>query len=112
MILIGKLRLCQLAEKDTARILVPFSNAEIASLWAENDHWQRAWSNFFWKRLLRNIPKARDFSKSKRINCILSHIIKGLPYSGAPTFYTNAKKSGRTGYNWGKISRVAQSTYD
>jgi hypothetical protein len=28
-------------------IVVPFTNAEIASLWAQDEHWQRACSNFF-----------------------------------------------------------------
>ena len=36
MILKGKLRL-QLAEIDPAEIMVPFTNAEITSLWAENE---------------------------------------------------------------------------
>ena len=32
---------------DPAEIVVPFTNAEIVSLWAENEHWQRAYSNSF-----------------------------------------------------------------
>jgi hypothetical protein len=37
----------QLAGMDPAEIVVPFTNAEIVSLWAENEHWQRAYSNSF-----------------------------------------------------------------
>ena len=36
------MRLNQLADIDPDEIVVPFSNAEISSLWAENEHWQRA----------------------------------------------------------------------
>lgn len=46
LILKGKLRLRQLVGMDPAEIVVPFTNAEIASLWVQNEHWQRACSNF------------------------------------------------------------------
>ena len=57
LILKGKMRLCQLAGIDPAEIVVPFTNAEIASLWAENEHWQRVSGNFL-EKLTINIPKA------------------------------------------------------
>ena len=40
-------RLQKLVGMDPAEIVVPFTNAEIVSLWAENEHWQRAYSNSF-----------------------------------------------------------------
>ena len=46
LILKEKLRLYQLAE-----IVIPFTNAEIASLCEENENWERACSNF-WERLI------------------------------------------------------------
>ena len=67
MILKGKLRLCQLTGIDPAEIVVLFMKAEIFSLWAENEHWQRPYSNFFLERLTTNIPKARDFSLYREI---------------------------------------------
>jgi hypothetical protein len=36
------MRLHQLAGVNPAGIIVPFTNAEVASLWAENKHWQRS----------------------------------------------------------------------
>ena len=34
------------------------------------------------------------------------------PISGAPTFYTDANKSGKAGYKLEKISKVSLSTYN
>ena len=36
LILKAKLRLCQLTGIDPTEIVIPFTNAEIASLWAKN----------------------------------------------------------------------------
>ena len=36
----------QLVGMDLAEIVVPFTNSEIASLWAQDEHWQRACNNF------------------------------------------------------------------
>lgn len=46
LILKGKMRLQQIVRTDPAEIVVPFINAEMASLWAQDEHWQRACSNF------------------------------------------------------------------
>jgi hypothetical protein len=35
------MRLCQLAGINPAEIVIPFSNAETVSLWAETEPWQR-----------------------------------------------------------------------
>ena len=43
----AKMRLHQLEGIDPAEIVVPFTNVEMASLWEENKHWQKAFSNFF-----------------------------------------------------------------
>lgn len=42
----------QLAGLDAVEVVVPFTNAGIASLWTENEHWQRAYSNFFCGEIL------------------------------------------------------------
>jgi hypothetical protein len=42
------MRLCQLARIDPTEIVVPFSNVKIASLRAQDEHWQRASGDFFW----------------------------------------------------------------
>ena len=52
LIIKGRIRLCQLSGTDPTEIVVPFTNAEMALLWVENEHWQRA---FFWERLTTNI---------------------------------------------------------
>lgn len=49
----------QLAETDPVEIVAPFTNAEIVSLWAENEHQQKL--VVILGRLITNIPKARDF---------------------------------------------------
>ena len=47
LILKRKLRLLQVVRIDPTEIVIPFTtNAEIPSLWAENEYWQRACSNF------------------------------------------------------------------
>lgn len=38
--------------------------------------------------------------------------MKGTPISGAPTFYTDAVKSGNAGYKSGKLNKVIQNSYD
>lgn len=47
MILKGKTRIHQLEGIASAEIAIPLTNTEIDSLWAGNEHWQRACSNFF-----------------------------------------------------------------
>lgn len=42
LILKGKMRLPQLVGMDPAEVVLPFTNSEIASLWAQDEHWQRA----------------------------------------------------------------------
>jgi hypothetical protein len=46
---------------DPTKIMVPFNNVEIASLWTQDVHWQRACNNF-WERLTTNTLKANNFS--------------------------------------------------
>ena len=62
LILKGKLRLCQLTGIDPAEFVVPFTNAELSSLWTENELCQTTCSHFFGERLTTNIPKVRAFS--------------------------------------------------
>ena len=42
LIIKGKLRLCQLAGKDSAEIIVPFTTDEIKKVWEDNKPWQWA----------------------------------------------------------------------
>ena len=93
LILKGKLIFCQLAGIDPAEIVVPFTNAEIASLWAENEHWQRAYSNFGGE-INNTYPECKQLQFIKRTSWIISYIIKGMPVSRVLTFYTDANKSG------------------
>jgi hypothetical protein len=63
-----------------------------------------------WERLTTDALKASSYSsiknktkqnktkQNKKPNCVLPHIIKGPLISGAPTFYTDASKSGKVGY--------------
>lgn len=110
LILKGKLRLRQLVGMDPAEIVVPFTNAEIASLWIQNEHWQRACSNFLGE-INNRYPKSKRLQFIKRTNWILPRIIKGTPISGAPTFYTDASKSGKAGYKSENVSKVTESPY-
>lgn len=48
----------------------------------------------------------------KRANWILSHIVRGKAISGAPTSYTNANKSEKSGYKARKVSKVSQGPYN
>lgn len=43
---------------DPTEIVVPFINAEIASLLAENQHWQRAY-NYFFGDISNKYPKSK-----------------------------------------------------
>lgn len=56
MILEGKMRCCQLVTADPSEIVIPFTNAEIAFLWAKDEHCQRDWKKF-WQKLITNIQK-------------------------------------------------------
>jgi hypothetical protein len=55
------MRCCQLVTADPSEIVIPFTNAEIAFLWAKDEHCQRDW-----KKILAEInnkyPKANGFS--------------------------------------------------
>ena len=48
----------------------------------------------------------------KRTSCILPHIVKGTPISGAPTFFTDANKLRKVGYKSEDISKVVESPYN
>lgn len=56
-------------------------------------------------------PKSKWLQFIKTTNWILPHIIKGIPISGASTFYTDASKSGKAGYKSEDVSKVAESPY-
>ena len=104
------MRLCQLVRMDLAEIVVPFTNSEIASLWAQGEHWQREWNDFLGE-INNRYPKIRWLQFIKRTNLILPCIIKRTPISGAPTLYTDASKSGKAGYKSEDVNKVAESPY-
>ena len=100
LILKGQMRLRQLVWMDLAEIVV--KNTEIASLWAQDEQWQKACSNFL-GGINNRYPKSKWLQFIKRTNWILPRIIKGTPISGAPTFYTDASKSGKARYKSEKV---------
>ena len=63
-----------------------------------------ACSNFLGE-INNRYPKSRQLQFIKRPNWIFPHIIKGTPISGAPTFYTDANKSGKAGYKSEDVGR-------
>ena len=76
MIRKGKIRLRQLVGMDLAEIVAPSTNAEIASLSAQDEHWQRARSNFLGE-INNRYPKSKQLQFLKRTHWILPHLIKG-----------------------------------
>jgi hypothetical protein len=95
---------------DPAEIVLSFTNAEIALLWAQDKYWQRACSNFL-REINNRYPKSMWLEFIKRTNWILPRIIKGTPISGAPTFYTDASKSGKAEHKSEDVSKVVESPY-
>ena len=61
---------------------------------------------------INNYPKSKRIQLIKRTNWILPHIVQDTPITGAPTFYTDANKSGKTGYKSDNLSKVKQSPYN
>jgi hypothetical protein len=94
---------------DLSEIVVPFTEAEIASLWTQDEHWQRTHSDFLGE-INNRYPKSRQL-QFIRTNWILPRIIKGTTVSGIPTFYTDASKSGKAGFKSEYKSKVFESPY-
>ena len=69
----------------------------MALLWVENEHWQRACSNFRGE-INNKCPKSNRLQLIEIANSILPHIVKGTPFSGTSTFYTDANESGKVDY--------------
>ena len=73
-----RIRLCQLSGTDLAEIIVPYTNAEIMSLWIISEDWQRVLSNYL-EILTTNILKESTFSlwkEKKKKNLIgFSHVL-------------------------------------
>ena len=61
LILKGKLRLCHLAGIDPAETVLPFTNAEIVSLWAKRNICKELASFFGGEGSRDKNPKSRDF---------------------------------------------------
>lgn len=88
-----KISLHQLAWIDSIEIVVPFTNAEIASFWAENEHQLKAWSNLG-EEINNKYSQSKRLQFIKWTNWIFPRIVKGTPTSEVPTFYTDAYKAG------------------
>lgn len=86
------MRLHQLTGINPAEIVVPFNNAGVSSLWAENEQWQWVYSIFL------NTSSRYPKSFIKRPNWIFPHIVNGEPNSEVTVFYTVANKSRNAGY--------------
>ena len=61
LILMGKIRHCQLTENVPPEIIVPLTKEEISTLWKDNQYWQIALTDF-----LGSISKI--FPKLKELN--------------------------------------------
>lgn len=81
---------------DSVEIVIPFTNAEIASFWAENEHQQKACSNMG-EEINNKYSQSKRLQFIKWTNWILPRIVKGTPISEVPTFYTDTCKSGKAG---------------
>ncbi|KAL6031325.1 hypothetical protein STEG23_000678 [Scotinomys teguina] len=110
LILKGKSRLQQLAGIDPAEIVIPLTKEDIEKLWAESEPWQRACSDFLGK-INSKYPKSDRIELIKRADWILPRIVWETPISGVRTFYTDANKQGKAGYNSEDLSKVVQSPY-
>lgn len=75
--------------------MVPFTNSETVSLWALNI--SKELTIIFCEMLATVNFKAKSLS-FKRTNWILTHLLKKISISEAPTFYSDAKRSGLAGY--------------
>lgn len=96
MILKEKKGALSISRNRQSRNCIHFSNAETASVWAGNEHWQSICSNS--EREINNkYPKSKKDLFIKRIYWILPYIVKGTPISGAPTFYPDANKTRKVG---------------
>ena len=110
LIIKWKLRLHQLAGRDTAEIIVLFTNDEINKLLEESEPWQRTCTNFLGETN-NNYPKSERIWLIKRTNLVLSHIVWEKPITRAPTYYTDTNITGRSGYKSEDLSKVKQSPY-
>ena len=87
---------------DLAEIVV--KNTEIASLWAQDEHWQRACSSFL-EEINNRYPQNKQLQFIKRTIWSLPHVIKGTPISRAagdplgPSVYVEQVSSRR----WAKL---------
>lgn len=86
LILKGKLRLHQLTGIDPSR---PLTNEEISSLWAENEYWQRACSDF-WGAMKNTYPKSEMVNKKNHLGP--SSHCTGNTHLWRPMFYTENRK--------------------
>lgn len=66
----------------------------------------------FFGEINSKYPQSKKIPFIKRTNWILPHTVQGTPISGAPTFYTDANKSGKAGYKSWNLNKVAQSPHD
>ena len=66
-------------------------------LWGQDEYWQKTCSNFLGE-INNRYPKNKWLQFIKWTTWIFPHTLKGIPISGAATFYTEANKSGKAGY--------------
>lgn len=80
-----------------SRVYIPYTNAEITSLWVISEDWPRTCSNFF-EEINNKYLKSKQLQFIKN-NWILLSTVRGTPVSKAPTFYLDANKLGMVGYS-------------
>jgi hypothetical protein len=85
----GRIRLCQLIGTDPAETIMPYTNAEITSLWVINKDWQRAFNNFL-EYINNKYPQSKGLQFIQRTTWILPCAVRGTLVSKAPTFYIDS----------------------
>lgn len=93
-------------------MVAPCTVSEILSLWVENEHWQRAYSNSEEKQLTINTLDAKRHQYIKRTNQVFRGVVKGTLIFTALPFQNDANKLGKAGFKSKNISQFTQSSYD
>lgn len=68
----------------------------------------RAYNNYL-VEINSKYPKSKQLQFIKRINWILPCIVKGMPFPGTPTFYTDANKLGMACFKSEKKNKQSNS---
>ena len=84
---------------------------KIKILWEDNEPCRSACANFF-QEISSNYPKSDRINLIRKTTWILLQIVRNTPISGVRTIYTDANKSGMSGYKPKELSKVEQGSYN